>query len=239
MTETLVGARGFSGRSRRRPLVRPVASNEAVPRLRGVSHEKAFAFAPALGLVLVLAAETPRALVAGALYGATLTAMLGVSAVNHRASLDSRWKPWLRRLDHTTVNLFLAGTWASFALLVLPGPTRLVLTVLVCAGALAASVVTLVWVDVPGWVPASIGLASGWSAALILPRLDEAAGAGAVGLFLAGGFLYTAGAVVYALRRPNPLPDSLGYHEIFHALVLGGAACHYLAHVLYVVPLAS
>jgi len=210
-----------------------------VPRLRGVSHEKAFAFAPALGLLLVVSAEGTRAVVAASVFAATMMLMLGVSAANHRVLLPSHWQPWLRRLDHTTVNLFLAGTWTSFALVILSGTTRLALTAVVCGGALTASLVTIVRVEVPGWIPATIGLAAGWSAVVVIPDLGAAVGPFGLGLFLAGGLLYTAGAVVYALRRPNPLPATLGYHEIFHALVLAGAACHYLAHALFVLPLAS
>lgn len=244
MTEALVSARPVA--SPAPPSPPPLAlvdaiepSSPPVPRLRGVSHEKAFAFAPALGLLLVASAEGARASAAAAVFATTMTLMLGVSAFNHRIPVTARWKPWLRRLDHTTVNLFLAGTWTSFALLVLSGTSLVALTAVVCAGAIVGSLVTCAWVDVPGWVPATIGLAAGWSAAFVLPDLGEAAGPAALGLFVAGGLLYTAGAIVYALGRPNPLPASVGYHEIFHALVVAGAACHYLTHAFFVLPLAS
>ncbi len=214
-------------------------SSLPVPRLRGVLHEKAFAFAPAFGLLLVASAEGARASAAAALFAVTMTLMLGVSAFNHRVAVTARWKPWLRRLDHTAVNLFLACTWMSFALLVLSGTGLIVFTAVVCFGAIAASLVTILWVDVRGWIPATIGLATGWSAAFMLPALGETAGLIALGLFVAGGLLYTAGAIVYALGRPNPLPRSVGYHEIFHALVVAGAALHYLTHAFFVLPLAS
>jgi hemolysin III len=240
VTEALVGARPLARPSRRRVAADAVErALPPVPRLRGVSHEKSFAFAPALGLLLVLTAEGARATVAASVFAVTMTLMLGVSAVNHRARIAPRWQPLLRRLDHSTVNLFLAGTWTSFALLVLGGTRLIALTTVVCIGAIAASLVTIVWVDVPGWVPAAIALAAGWSAAFLLPDLGDAAGPAALGLILAGGLLYTAGAIMYALRRPNPLPTTVGYHEIFHALVVVGAACHYLAHAFFVLPLAS
>ena len=243
MTEALVSERPLARPAPAPPslalvdIVEP--SDLPVPRLRGVSHEKAFAFAPALGLLLVASAEGARASTAAAVFATTMMLMLGVSAFNHRVPVTARWKPWLRRLDHTTVNLFLAGTWTSFALLVLSGSSLIALTAVVCFGAIVGSLVTVVWVEVPGWIPATIALVAGWSAALVLPALGESAGRDALGLFLVGGLLYSAGAIVYALERPNPLPASVGYHEIFHALVVAGAACHYLTHVFFVLPLAS
>ncbi len=239
MTEALLDTRPLAAPPRPHALAEVVELPAPVPRLRGVSHEKAFAFAPALGLLLVASAEGARAVVAASLFAATMTLMLGVSAVNHRAAVPSQYQPWLRRLDHTTVNLFLAGTWTSFALLVLSGPTKLALTAGVWGGAVAASLVTILWVQVPGWIPATIGLTVGWSVVVILPDLGAAVGPAGLGLFLLGGLFYTAGAVVYALRRPNPLSANVGYHEIFHALVLAGAACHYLTLAFFVLPLAS
>jgi hemolysin III len=211
----------------------------APPRLRGVSHEKAFAFAPALALLLVASAEGPRATTAAAFFGVTMAAMLGASAANHRAVVSYCWLPWLRRLDHTAINLFLAGTWTSFALVLVSGTTRLALSAIVWGGAVAASLVTIVWVAVPGWIPATIGLATGWSAVVVIPDLAAAVGPVGAGLFLLGGLLYTAGAIAYALERPNPFPSTIGYHEIFHALVLAGATCHYLTHALFVLPFAA
>lgn len=205
-----------------------------VPRLRGVSHEKAFAFAPALGVLLVAAAEGARASAGAAVFGVTMTLMLGVSAVNHRAALPGHWLPRLRRLDHVTVNLFLAGTWTAFALVPGSGGVTHAVTVIVWGGAIAASLVTITWVGVPGSIPAAIMTAAAWSAAWVLPDLAAALGPGGFALFLLGASAYTAGAVVYALRRPNPRPAWVGYHEIFHALVVLGAAFHYLALVLFV-----
>jgi hemolysin III len=240
VTEALLDSRPLAAPPRSHALAEVVELRAPVPSLRGVSHEKASAFAPALGLLLVASAEGAREAGAASVFGATMMLMLGVSAVNHRAAAPPHWKPWLRRLDHTTVNLFLAGTWTSFALLLLSGPAQLALTAAVCGAAVASSLVTILWVQVPGWIPATIALVAGWSGAVvIIPDLEAASGLAGVGLFLLGGLFYTAGAVVYALRRPNPLPATVGYHEIFHAFVLAGAACHYVLLAFVVLPLAS
>ena len=177
--------------------------------------------------------------IAAAVFGVTMTVMLGASALNHRAKLGPRWEYRFRRADHTAINLFVAGTWTSVALVVLPGETRLVLIAAVWGAALAASVVTLAWLRMPGWLIAVVGLVAAWPAAcvVVLP-LDSAAGTAGVALFLGGGVVYTVGAVAYALQRPSPHP-AFGYHEVFHALVLGGAACHYLTLALFVLPLGA
>jgi hemolysin III len=240
VTEALLDSRTLAAPLRSEALAEIVDLRAPVPRLRGVSHEKAFAFAPALGLLLVAAAENARDAEAASVFALTMMLMLGVSAVNHRAAVPPHWRPWLRRLDHMTINLFVGGTWTSFALLVQSGPAQLTLTAAVWGGAAAASLVTVLWVQVGGWIPATIALVVGWAGAVVvIPDLGAASGLAGLGLFLLGGLFYTAGAVVYALRRPNPLPATVGYHEIFHTLVLAGAACHYLALAFFVLPLAS
>ena len=213
-------------------------SREHVPLLRGVSHEKAFAVAPALGLVLVASAEGSRAQAAAAIFAATMVAMLGVSAVNHRALLAPRWQPWLRRADHTAIQLFLAGTWTAVAMVTLVGSARLALLVVVWSAAIVASGVTIAWVDVPGWIPATISVSVGWAAAAALLDVTAIIDPVGVAVFVLGGVIYTAGAVVYALRKPD-LHAAFGYHELFHLLVLGGVACHYATLALYVLPLAE
>ena len=239
MTEALVRTR-FQATL---PKVRRVAGlveapTPAVPRFRGVAHEKAFAFAPALGLLLVVSATGMLATIAASVFAATMALMLGVSAANHRVDLDPRWLPWMRRLDHMTVNLFYAGTCVSFALVV-PSSHRVVVTLWVCAGAAAASLLTIAWVQVPGWIPTTIGLVAGLPVVLVLPEFGAAVGTTGLCLFVLGGISYTVGVIVYAVRWPSPFPASFGYHEIFHALVVVGVACHYATFAFFVLPFAS
>ena len=211
---------------------------EKVPSWRGVSHEKAFALAPAMALLLACSADGAGAQLAALIFGTTMTAMLGVSAMNHRATVGLRWRPWLRRADHATINFFLAGTSTALAIVTLSNPARGGLIALVWLAAVVASLVTVLWVDVPGWIPASMALASGWSAAVTFLRAATLVDPAAVALFVLGGISYTCGALVYALRRPE-LHRSFGYHELFHALVLAGVVCHYLMLALFVLPLGD
>ena len=212
---------------------------ELPPSWRGVSHEKAFAMAPAMTLLLVASAEGARAQVAAAVFAATMTGMLGVSALNHRAALGPNWQPWLRRADHAAINFFLAGTFTSVALVTLSGSAIVAVMALVWGAAAAASLVTFVWVDVPGWIPATIAVGVGWSTGMALIGAAAAVvGAPGVALLLLGGAFYTSGALVYALRRPQLRP-AFGYHELFHLLVLAGVASHYLALAFFVLPLAK
>jgi hemolysin III len=215
----------------------PLDERQALPAWRGVSHEKAFAFAPALTFLLVSSADGSRAHLAALVFGTTMTAMLGVSALNHRGTLGPSWEPWLRRADHAAINIFLAGTWTSVALVALSGPTRGMLTAAVWAAAILASLITCVWVDVPGWIPATIAVAIGWSTAAAFVSAASVVDGTGVALFLLGGVFYTSGALVYAFRRPEPHP-AFGYHELFHLLVLAGVACHYATLAYFVLPLA-
>ena len=236
MSDVLVRARPFRARARVAHGERS-AVVDTMPAWRGVSHEKAFALSPALGLLLLLVANGKTAQIAAVVFGVTMTAMLAASTLNHRAALGPRWEYRFRRADHTAINLSVAGTWTSIALVVLPGSTRLVLIAAVWGAALAVSVVTIAWLRMPGWLIAVVGLAAAWPAAyFVLLPLGSVAGTAAVALFLGGGMIYTVGAVAYALQRPNPHP-AFGYHEVFHAFVLGGAACHYLTLALFVLPL--
>ena len=202
---------------------------ELRPRLRGVSHQ--FAFFVALGAALVLIATTTslRAALAVGVYGATLLAMLGVSASYHRGSWTARIRERWRRADHAMIFAFIAGTYTPLCVLGLDrgvGP-RLLALVWACAG--LGILRALVWPDAPRAVSAALYLAVGWLVVVYLPEVTSALDPIAQALLLAGGVFYTAGAVVYAARRPDPLPAVFGYHEVFHALVIVACACHFAA----------
>jgi hemolysin III len=205
------------------------AISEAIkPRLRGVSHQWAFAAFAVLGVVLVLAAPSGRATLAAAIYATSVIAMFGVSALYHRHTwISATARRWMRRLDHSMIFFLIAGTYTPFALLVLDGALATGILVGVWAGAAAGIVMNLVWVDAPKWVTALVYVTLGWVAIAAFPQMASAIGAVAITMVAAGGVLYTVGAVVYATRWPNPAPAVFGYHEIFHVLVIGAAALHY------------
>jgi len=207
------------------------------PRLRGVSHQWAFFASLVAGAGLVLAAPTPRATIAVAIYATSLSALLGVSALYHRVNwVRPTARRWMRRLDHSMIFLLIAGTVTPFCLLVLTGPLAAALLIAVWAGAAAGIVVELIWVEAPKWVTTIVYLGVGWIGALGFPAIVVAAGVGAGALIAIGGILYTAGALVYARQRPDPRPATFGYHEIFHVLVIAAAVAHFAAIALYALP---
>ncbi|MEK6278343.1 MAG: hemolysin III family protein [Actinomycetota bacterium] len=207
------------------------------PRLRGVSHEWAFFVSLVLGAALIVAAETPRATLAVAIYAVSLSALLGTSALYHRVNWRRpEVRRWMRRLDHSMIFLLIAGTYTPFALLALSGPLADAILVIVWAGALAGTIVEMIWIEAPKWVTAIIYLSLGWVAVVAFPELWGALGPGGTALVAVGGILYTAGAVVYATQRPDPNPAVFGYHEIFHLFVIAAAAAHFGAVAFYALP---
>jgi hemolysin III len=206
------------------------------PRLRGVSHQWAFFVSLGAGAALVLAASGARAVIAMSIYAVSLSAMLGTSALYHRVTWTPEVRRWMRRLDHTMIFVFIAGTYTPFALLVMHGALADVVLIVVWATAAAGIVFNLVWISAPYWLTAAVYLSTGWVAIVTLPQLWEEIGPLGVGLLALGGALYSAGAVIYARRRPDPRPQVFGYHEIFHVLVIGAAAVQYAAVAIYALP---
>jgi hemolysin III len=199
------------------------------PRLRGVFHQYAFFASLLLGAVLVVGSSGPAERTSAIVFATALAAMFGISALYHRITWRPRTRLWMRRLDHAAIYLLIAGTYTPFALLALTDVWRWTILPVVWGGALVAIVLKLAWVDAPKWLAVAIGIALGWIGVVALPQLWAHAGLTGVALLLAGGILYTGGAIVYARRRPDPVPAVFGYHELFHALVIAAAGCQYAA----------
>ena len=207
------------------------------PRLRGVSHQWAFFASLVLGAVLIVAADTPKATLAVAVYAVSLSALFGTSALYHRVE----WRRpdvrrWMRRLDHSMIFFLIAGTYTPFALLVLQGPIATAILVVVWIGAIAGTVVEMIWIDHPKWVGALIYVALGWVAVVAFPELWSEMGVAGTLLVAVGGLLYTVGAVVYATQRPDPRPSVFGYHEVFHLFVIAAALAHFSAVAFFALP---
>jgi hemolysin III len=207
------------------------------PRLRGVSHEWAFFISLVLGAALIFFAKTPKAALAVGIYAVSLSALLGTSALYHRVD----WKrpnvrTWMRRLDHSMIFFLIAGTYTPFALLVLHGAFATAILIFVWVGAIAGAIVEMVWIGHPKWVSAATYLGIGWVAAAAFPDLWSALGPGGALLLVGGGLLYTAGAVIYAIQRPNPNPAIFGYHEVFHAFVLAAVVLHFSVIAFWALP---
>jgi hemolysin III len=205
------------------------AMDEVVPRLRGLLHAWAFWFALAAAVVLVVIAPDGRSTVAAAIYGAGLCALFGASATYHRWHGDPRWKPILRRIDHSTIFVFIAASYTPVSLLVLHSPMRWIVLASAWAGALAGVAMSVAWIDAPRALVAASYIAVGWVAVAAMPQLFAHRGAALPLLLLAGGVLYSLGAVAYATQKPNPWPRTYGFHEVFHTLVIAAAMVHFVA----------
>ncbi len=217
--------------------VGPAAAATLVrPRLRGVLH---LAFLPAFvaaAVVLVVLARSPHGRMAMALYGVGLAACLGTSALYHRGHWSAAARELLGRIDHSMIFLLVAGTYTPVCLLVLGGTVaHLVLGIVWIGGALGAAMAIL-WRHPPAWAEVAPYILVGWSAVIAIPQLAAGLGWGGLSLLMAGGILYTAGAIIYGLERPDPFPSVFGYHEIFHALVVLAAAAHCVTVYVWILP---
>jgi hemolysin III len=201
----------------------------AKPRLRGWLHLVTSPLVLACGIVLVVLAPTVPATLSALAYATTSVVLFTTSAVYHRGSWSPRAHRWLMRLDHANIFLLIAGSYTPFAVLALHGDARIAILAAVWSIAVAGVLFRMLWVSAPRWlyVPVYIGL--GWAAAFVTPQLLSGAGEAAFILIAVGGFCYTAGAVVYGLKRPNPSPTWFGFHEIFHVFTVAGFVCQYVA----------
>jgi hemolysin III len=210
-----------------RTLDRPTHAAREKPLLRGVSHEIAAFAALVAWIGLVAVAPNGLARAAATVYGATLLALFTISALYHRPTWAPRARLFWRRLDHSAIFLLIAGTYTPFCLLLGGAAGRAVLAV-VWTGAAMGVAQAVVWPTAPKPLIAGIYVALGWVIVPVMPALARSLGAPAVALLGAGGVAYTVGAVVYALRRPDPFPRVFGYHEVFHALVVVAATLHFV-----------
>ncbi|MEU7753201.1 hemolysin III family protein [Micromonospora sp. NPDC049171] len=202
------------------------------PRMRGWLHTYAFFVALVCGVVLCsIAATRPgwAPLVGCLIYSLTVCGLFGTSALYHRRVWSERGYQVMRRMDHSMIFVFIAGTYTPLCLLLLAPRPATVMLALVWGGALAGVALKVVWPHVPRWVSAPLYLALGWVAVAMLPEILHGGGVAALVLLIAGGAIYSAGAVFYALRRPNPWPTVFGHHEFFHACTLLAALCHHIA----------
>lgn len=201
----------------------------AKPKLRGWLHAVMFPIALIAGIVLVATAPTPEARIASIVFSGTAALLFGVSALLHRGNWSPRTESVLRRFDHANIYLIIAGTYTPFAMLSLPPDQGRLLLVIVWSGAVAGVFLRVFWITAPRWLTTLLYVVVGWVAVLFLPGLVDGAGVLVVTLIIAGGVLYTIGAVVYAAKRPNPSPEWFGFHEVFHTFTVAAFAVHYVA----------
>lgn len=209
------------------------ADAAAKPRLRGWIHlycAVAAFFAGSALVVVSWALASKRAGHSTLTYTLAIVAMFGVSAIYHRVQWESpAVRKWMRRLDHSMIFVFIAGSYTPFARLDMPRTTGYVVLSIVWGGAAAGILLTLFWPSAPRWLGVALYLLLGWVAIWYTPLILHNAGVAATVLLAVGGALYSIGAVVYGLRRPDPWPKTFGYHELFHACTAVAAICQYIA----------
>ena len=201
--------------------------------MRGWLHFWSFFVAIATGATLIsLAASTVSgtAALATSVYGATVLGLFGTSALYHRHTWKTaRTRAWMKRLDHSMIFVFIAGTYTPFSLLAMDRVTGYVVLGVIWGGALAGVALKLLWPNAPRWLSVPIYICLGYTAVFVIPQLLHHAGVASLVLLLAGGLFYTIGAIFYATRWPNPWPKTFGHHEFFHAATVLAAICHYVA----------
>lgn len=203
------------------------------PRARGWIHLYSAIVALIAGAALVSVSwsiEGTRAGLATLLYTFTIVAMFGVSATYHRVTwVSPNKRKWMKRLDHSMIFVFIAGSYTPFALLALPSNQGMLLFWIVWAGAIAGVLLKMCWPTAPRWVGVPLYLLLGWVAAFFIVPIMHGAGVAALVLLVVGGALYSVGGVLYGLKWPNPWPTTFGHHEFFHACTAVAAICHYIA----------
>jgi hemolysin III len=204
-------------------------SDRAKPLLRGWLHAATVPTALAAGLALVILAPGGRARAAVAIYAGTSVLLFATSALYHRGSWGPRAQGLLRRLDHGSIFLIIAGSYTPFAVLTLHGRVQRAILIIVWVGAAVGIALRVVWVFAPRWTYTLLYVGLGWVVVFVFPQLLRGAGVAAFTLIAVGGLLYTAGAVVYLLRKPDPVPRWFGFHEVFHGLTVAAWVTQYVA----------
>ncbi|MBB6170899.1 hemolysin III [Nocardiopsis mwathae] len=199
------------------------------PRLRGWLHLGTAPVAALAGLVLVALAPTLPGRLSAAVYAASSMLLFSTSAVYHVGRWSQRGVAVLRRMDHANIYLIIAGTYTPFVVLVLDGTLRTAMLALIWCGAVAGVLFKVFKPDAPRWLSTGLYLAIGWVAVLFFPQLIGGTHPATWILIIVGGLLYSVGAVVYALKRPNPAPRWFGFHEVFHSFTIAAYICHYIA----------
>ncbi|MFK0097270.1 MULTISPECIES: hemolysin III family protein [unclassified Streptomyces] len=210
------------------PRTATLADAPLKPLMRGWLHAGMFPAVVIAGIVLVALSDSTRGRIACAIYVVTACLLFGVSAVYHRGTWGPRGEAVLRRLDHANIFLIIAGTYTPLTLLLLPESTGTPLLWAVWAAALAGIAFRVFWVGAPRWLYTPCYIAMGWAAVFFLPDFMRTGGIAVLVLVVVGGVLYSAGGVIYGIKRPNPSPRWFGFHEVFHSLTLAAFVVHYV-----------
>ena len=205
------------------------------PKLRGIIHLVMSPLALVAGLTLITITSEFRGRVTLTIFTLTAVSLFTCSAIYHRVPWGPSAKAIWRRIDHANIPLLIAGTYTPFAIYLLDKEQAVILLSIVWGGALTSGVFRVFWLSAPRWLYVPIYLALGWAALIYLPDFYRNGGLLVLILIAIGGFLYSAGAIIYALKKPNISINWFGFHELFHAMTAAAFISHFIAAVLVIV----
>jgi hemolysin III len=206
----------------------PADALEKKPSWRGWIHTGVLPIVVAGGIILIVLAHGAIPKVAASIFFASSFLLFGNSALYHRFNWRPKVKITLKRIDHANIFLLIAGSYTPMAMLALPAEKGLVLLVAVWIGAVLGISFRIFWINAPRWLYVPLYVLLSWAAMFYVVDFFSF-NAVAMSLILIGGLCYTAGAVVYGIKKPNPFPGHFGFHEIFHALTVIAFICHWVA----------
>ncbi|MBU3716072.1 MAG: DNA-binding protein [Candidatus Nanopelagicaceae bacterium] len=205
------------------------------PKLRGIIHLVMSPLALVAGLTLVTITSELRGRVTLTIFTLTAVSLFTCSAIYHRVPWSPAAKAVWRRIDHANIPLLIAGTYTPFSIYLLEKQQAVILLTLVWGGALLSGIFRVFWINAPKWLYVPIYLALGWAAFIYFPDFYESGGLLVFSLIALGGVLYSAGAIIYAVKKPNFSINWFGFHELFHALTAAAFISHFIAAVLVIV----
>ena len=214
--------------------MKPDNSGLAKPKLRGVIHLVMSPVSLVAGLVMISAASELRGRITLGIFTLTAVTLFTCSALYHRVKWSEKYRGLWRRIDHANIPILIAGTYTPFAVFLLNDSQRKILLIAVWAGALTTAFLRIVWLKAPRWLYVAAYILLGWAALAFIPTFYRNGGVVVFILIVLGGLFYTAGGVVYALKKPNFNVNWFGFHELFHALTAAAFVCHLIAAIFTV-----
>ena len=204
------------------------------PKLRGIVHLVMSPLSLVAGLILITLANELRGRITLGIFTLTAVTLFTCSALYHRVAWNDKNKAIWRRIDHSNISILIAGTYTPFAVYLLQPSQTKTLLIVAWGGAILISLLRIFWLSAPRWLYVAGYISLGWAAVFYMPAFFNSGGVAIFILILTGGLLYSAGGVIYALKKPNFSISWFGFHELFHAMTATAFICHFIAAVLTV-----
>ncbi len=204
------------------------------PKLRGIVHLVMSPLSLVAGLTLITLANELRGRITLGIFTLTAVTLFTCSALYHRVAWTDKNKAIWRRIDHSNISILIAGTYTPFAVYLLQPSQTKTLLIVAWGGAILISLLRIFWLSAPRWLYVAGYISLGWAAIFYMPEFLKSGGVAIFILIVTGGLLYSAGGVIYALKKPNFSINWFGFHELFHAMTAAAFICHFVAAVLTV-----